>query len=83
MLESRWSFFKPPQLTAHLRIVSFAVLLKACRSPARDFNVDRSEDCPDGTGDLVGRASGGGLELCRGSGLRVLRFSSEGVGDGA
>ena len=30
---------KFPQLTPHLRIVSLAVLLSACLSPARDFSV--------------------------------------------
>jgi hypothetical protein len=79
--ESR-SFFKPPQFTVHLRTVSLAVLLKACRSPARDFRVESSEDWPDGVGDFVGRTSEWVLVLLSGSGLGVLNFSSDGAGDG-
>lgn len=79
--ESR-SFFKPPQFTVHLRIVSLAVLLRACRSPARDFRVESSEGWPDELGDFVDRASEWVLVLLSGSGLGVLKLSSDGAGDG-
>ena len=52
---------KLPQLTPHFRIVSFAVLLSACLSVARDFNVWKNE--PAG---LVGGWRG---ELPGGAGL--------------
>jgi hypothetical protein len=37
------SFRKLAQFTPHFRMASFAVLLSACLSPARDFSVDRKE----------------------------------------
>ena len=42
------SFFRPPQLTPHLRIASFAVLLMACLS--RDLSVWKKFDV-----GLIGR----------------------------
>ena len=41
------SFFEPPQLAPHFRMASFAVLLSACLSPARDLRVERNVEVED------------------------------------